>query len=322
MAKGSKIRKIVLWVLVPILVLTLGAASYAAYLTNTAKDVVERSHYQLESRKAFDKSELRKKMVDPRVDNISILFLGIDDGKNGDFKNTRSDAMILATFNKQDKTIKMVSIPRDSRVELIGRSKMDKITHAHAFGGLDMAVKTVENLFDVPVDYYVRLNFDAFVSIVDTLDGVAIDVPFAMDEQNSQREQGAIHLQKGLQTLNGEEALAYARSRKYDNDFERGKRQQEVLEAIIKKALSIRSVTKYRSVLENIGDNLTTNLSFSDMTAFHDYAFLSSGVTIDSLSLTGQDKTLYGVYYYLLDDDSVAEVSTKLRQHLKLEEKS
>lgn len=318
MAKGSKIRKIVLWILVPILALTVGAASYAAYLTNTAKDVVKQSHYQLESRKTLDKSELRKKMVDPRVDNISILFLGIDDGENGDFKNTRSDAMLLATFNKQSKTIKMISIPRDSRVELVGRGKMDKITHAHAFGGLDMAVQTVEHLFDVPVDYYVRLNFDAFVAIVDTLDGVAIDVPFAMVEQNSQREQDAIHLQKGLQTLNGEEALAYARSRKYDNDFERGKRQQDVLKAIIKKALSIRSVTKYRSVLTNVGDNLTTNMSFSDMVAFHDYAFLSSGVTIDSLSLTGKDQTLDGVYYYLLDDDSVKKIANQLKEHLKL----
>jgi LCP family protein required for cell wall assembly len=317
-ANKKKSKRWLLWIFLPILTLLIGAGTYAAYIANTAKNVVDSSQYELESRAIHKKSELRKKMVNPRVDNISILFLGVDEN-DGSFKNARTDSMILATFNEKEKSIKMVSIPRDSRVELVGRDRMDKITHAHAYGGLDMAVQTVEKLLDVPVDYYARLNFEAFVSIVDNLGGVEIDVPFPIREQNSSRELNTIKLEKGVQRLNGEEALAYARTRKYDNDIERGKRQQEVLQAIIKESISIRSVTKYRAVLESIGDNLKTNMAFDDMTAFHDYAYLASEVDIDSLTLSGEDATLNGIFYYILDESSVSEVSETLRSHLELE---
>jgi len=293
-------------------------AAYASYLTSTAKNVVESSQHKLDSRKFEEKSELRLQKVDPRVDNISILFLGIDDSSEHVFSDaTRTDAMILATFNEEGKSVKMVSIPRDSRVELVGRGRMDKITHAHAFGGLDMTVKTVEKLFELPVDYYVRLNFDAFIEIIDALGGIEINVPFDIVEQNSHRQKNTIKIKKGLQTLNGEQALAYARTRKYDGDIERGQRQQEILKAIINKGLSLRSVTKYGKVIEGIGDNLTTNMSFDEMLAFHDYAYAGKNIDVEMLTLKGKPARINRLYYYLLDDTNLEEVKTKLKQHLE-----
>lgn len=149
-----------------------------------------------------------------------------------------ADALVLATFNKKENSINLVSIPRDSYVDVPYRTEKDKITHVHAKAGLDETVDTVEGLLDVPVDYYVRLDFEAFVKVVDTLGGIPFDVPYYMEESNSQDEKGSIVLQPGEQQLTGEEALAIARTRKYDNDLMRGQRQMELLDTILKETMS------------------------------------------------------------------------------------
>ncbi|WP_017756466.1 LCP family protein [Calidifontibacillus oryziterrae] len=319
--KQRPIKKILLLILIPVLLILIGVAAYASYLTNTAKEVVENSQHKLSSRSLEEKSKLRVEKVDPRVDNISVLFIGVDASSDEMVSgSTRSDALILATFNEKEKSVKMVSIPRDSRVELVGRDRMDKITHAHAYGDIEMTVDTVEKLFNVPVDYYARLNFDAFIQIIDALDGIEIDVPFAIVEQDSHRKKNAIKIDEGLQTLTGEQALAYARTRKYDGDLERGHRQQEILKAVINKLLSFKSVSKYSDVMKSIGENLTTNMSFDEMLAFHDYAYEGSNIDIEMLTLNGKAARIDELYYYILDEENLEEAKTKLRQHLTLEE--
>ena len=127
---------------------------------------------------------------------------------------------------------------------------------------------------------------------------------------------GSIRLKKGIQELDGEEALALARTRKIDNDIERGKRQQLVLKAIIDKAVSIGSITKYGNLMESMGDNLTTNMEFGEMLGFFDYA--TSGLNIESLTIEGEDTRIDGIYYYDLSDSSIEEVSETLENHLEL----
>lgn len=264
-------------------------------------------------------SELRNKPVNLGKDNISILFLGVDD-RDGEL-NGRTDALVLATFNKEEGSVKMTSIPRDTLVEIPGKVNRDKINHAHAMGGLDLAIDTVENLFDIPVDYYVKLNFVAFIEIIDELGGVEIDVPFTFTEMDSNDNKGAITLYQGLHTLNGEEALAYARMRMKDprGDIGRGERQQEVIKAIIEKASSISSITRYGGVLDSLESHLTTNLGFSNMVSLHSYA--DSLNNVESLSLQGSDTSISGVYYYQLDEASLQEVSDEFKYHLDLKER-
>lgn len=264
-----------------------------------------------------DRSEMREEVVNPGRDNISVLFLGVDD--RSESLRGRTDAMILATFNKDDHSIKMLSIPRDSRVEIVGRDRMDKINHAHAFGGVDMTIDTVENLFDIPVDYFVKLNFDAFMEIVDELGGVEVEVPFSFSEMNSDDKKGAITINKGLQTLNGEEALAYVRMRKSDprGDIGRGERQQQVIKAIIEKTTSMSSITRYDNLLDSIERHLAMNFTFQNIISLHSYG--RSLNSIESLQLEGKNSTINGIYYYELNTDSVAEVSTVLRLHLGIE---
>ena len=210
----------------------------------------------------------------------------------------------------------MVSIPRDSRVKIPGHNR-DKITHAHAFGGKDLTVETVENLLDIPVDYYVELNFNAFIDIVDALGGVKVNSDREFTEQDSKGRKNAIHIKKGVQTLNGEEALAYVRMRKKDplGDIGRGKRQQEVIKAIIEKSSSLSAITKYDDIIDSLGKNLTTNFSIGNILALQKYS--GSISSIESLTIDGYDNPINGTYYYQLEEDSLEEVSTQLRNHLE-----
>ena len=146
-----------------------------------------------------------------------------------------------------------------------------------------------------------------------------MDVPITFTEQDSNDKADAIHLEKGMQELDGEEALALARTRKIDNDIERGKRQQLVLKAIIDKAVSVGSITKYGDVMESMGNNLTTNMEFGEMLGLFDYAL--AGLNIESLAIEGEDTKIKGIYYYELFDSSIKEISETFENHLELSSK-
>src|SRR5699024_10935243 len=103
-------------------------------------------------------------------------------------------------------------------------------------------IDTVENLLGIQVDYYARINFSAFMDVVDAVDGVTVDVPYEFTEQDSSDKPDKVHLYESEQELDGEEALAFARTRKLDSDVEREKRKQEILQDILIKALSVKSV--------------------------------------------------------------------------------
>lgn len=310
--RRKKRRKALLF-FIPVLILVLAASSYAAVLYTKAQNIFDASY------ESVGTSSKRDGAVNPMADNISILFIGVDDSSERNYQgNSRSDALMLATFNKKQKSIKLVSIPRDSNVYIPSRDTTSKINSAHAFGGPKSTIETVEHLLDVPVDYYVRMNFNAFIDVVDALDGVDVNVPYEINEMDSNDKKGAIHLEPGLQTLNGEEALAIARTRKQDSDIQRGERQQEILKAIVAKGTSVSAVSKYTDVIEAIGDNMTTNLKFSEMKSFIEYVTTDKGLDIESVKLEGTDNTMNGTYYYQLDETSVEEVKQTLQSHMNL----
>ncbi|WP_096202412.1 LCP family glycopolymer transferase [Bacillus sp. FJAT-45350] len=289
----------------------LGGATI--YLLNKVSNVTSNVSEELDR---GDKSDMREVAVDPGKDNISILFLGVDD-RDGELVG-RTDAMLLTTFNKGEGTIKLTSIPRDALVEIPGRRNPDKINHAHAFGGTDLAIETVENLFDIPVDYFVKLNFMAFIEIVDALGGIEVDVPFTFSEMDSNDNQGAITLYEGRQLLSGEEALAFSRMRKKDprGDLGRGDRQQEVIKAIIEKGASLSSITSYGAVLDSIEKHISMNLSFGNILSLHSY---SGGLNdIESLYLEGNNRRINGVFYYELTEESIGTISTTFQEHLEI----
>ncbi|MGM9945761.1 MAG: LCP family protein [Lysinibacillus sp.] len=316
-AKGSS--KLGLFLKITLILATsalICVTAYAVYLTKQAEHAVNSAYEVVENREVSEKREVK---VEPVKDNVSILFVGVDDSetRGQGAEGSRSDALMLATLNNQTKTIKLLSIPRDSYVYIPYVGYKDKINHAHAYGGTLASIETVEELLDIPVDYYVRMNFNAFIEVVDALGGIEAEVPYTITGEKDEFDRNTVSLQPGLQTLNGQQALALARTRKQDNDIERGKRQQEILKAIITKAASASAITKYDDVLEAIGDNMKTDMTFKEMKSFISY--LSNGVPrIDSLTLQGYDDMSTGVYYYKLDEESLEETQHILQSHLGL----
>ncbi|MGE7949215.1 LCP family protein [Lysinibacillus sp. NPDC093688] len=317
--KSSRTSLIIKVSLLLIASLAICVTAYGVYLTKQVKHAADSAHENLDGREV---SALRDSKVEPIKDNVSILFVGVDDSDNRGqgSDHSRSDALVLATLNNKTHTIKMLSIPRDSYVYIPKVGYRDKITHAHAMGGTLATIDTVEKLLDIPIDYYVRMNFNAFIDVVDALGGIEAEVPYALHELD-EFDKFTINLKPGMQHLNGSEALALARTRKQDSDIERGKRQQEILTAIINKVSSVGSISKYDDVIKALGDNMKTDMTFDEMKSFLSY--LTKGVPrIDTLNLEGTDDMSTGIYYYQLNQKSVNEAKETLQNHLGLNENS
>lgn len=315
--KKKKRKKVLLFTLIPIGVILLSALTYGGYIYVTAKNTVESSYEKIG--RDNEQSLLRNETIDPIEDNVSVLIIGVDDSEKRDLKeNSRSDTLMLATFNKDDEDVKLLTIPRDSYVYVPEVDYNTKITHAHAYGGPKATIDTVENFLNVPVDYYVRVNFEAFIDVIDSIGGIHYNVPFEMSEMDSQDKKDAIHLMPGYQQLNGEEALALSRTRKYDSDLDRGKRQQEIIKTIAKESASASSILKVDDIIKAVGNNMKTNLSFSDMKNFLAYG-LKKNVDMEAINLDGDGSKMEdGIWYYQVDEDSRAEVEQELRDHLDL----
>lgn len=256
-----------------------------------------------------DKSPLRSDLVSvKREDPVSILLLGVDkeDGVS------RSDTMILVTINPKSQDMKMLSIPRDMRVKIPEREGYHKINAAFAFGEADLAVRTVEQEFNVPIDYYAEVNFDAFVGIVDALGGVSVDNKFAFSQSGHS-------FSEGHNMLNGKQALAYVRMRKHDlrGDYGRQERQQEVIQQLIPKAVSFQSLKNINEILDSIGDNVKMNFSTMEMWSLkQDYA--EAAKNVESIQVEPNSRRIHGIVYELVLYEEKLEISKVLRSHLEL----
>ena len=314
--RRKRLRKPIKFIVLPLLVLFLVVGGYGVHLYIKASSSMSDA-YEDDGR---DKSNLRDEYVDPKFDNVTVLLMGIDENEKRSDRGepTRTDALILASLNKDDKSVKLLSIPRDSYVYISDIGREDKINHAHAFGGTRSTIETVERLLDIPVDYYVKVNFHAFVDVVDAIGGIDIDVPYELKESNSADKRDSIHLLPGKQRLDGEESLALARTRKQDTDVMRGKRQLEIVDAIVDKVTSISSILKYDDVIDAVGQNMSTNMTFTEMKSFFSYATHGSKVDLEKLSLEGYDYQPGAIYYWQLDQESLANTINDLKTHLEL----
>jgi len=205
--------------------------------------------------------------VDVSKDNFVFYISGIDTSGKVEAK-ARSDVNILVAVNPLDKKILMVNTPRDYYVKLGTKKSMDKLTHAGVYG-IEESVFTLEDLYDIDIDFYARVNFTTFINIVEELDGITVDVPVRFCEQTSSRTSSKkICLNKGVQELNGEEALALARTRHTlsGGDRSRIENQLIVLQAIIDKTLSPQILVKYNSLLNSLSDSIVTNIDQKSVT--------------------------------------------------------
>ncbi|KGI86340.1 trascriptional regulator [Exiguobacterium mexicanum] len=252
-------------------------------------------------------SEERKQVETiEQKESVSVLLLGIDrrDGEQG-----RSDSIIVMTLNPTTDEGAMLSIPRDTKTEIVGKGMNDKINHAYAFGGAEMAMDSVEALLDIPIDYVVEADMEAFTEVVDALGGITVTNNFAFSSDGYSYPVGQVD-------LNGASALSYARMR-YDDpngDFGRQERQRAVVAAIVEKGRSDFSVDKVTKLLDVVGNRAKTNIEFNELVALStDYmkAFRNaSTLRIEGAGGLESD----GIYYWHPNEASLADVQAELQR--------
>ncbi|MFD1780025.1 LytR family transcriptional regulator [Fredinandcohnia salidurans] len=304
--KMSKFKKWIVSISSIIGILILGLGGYAFYLYNSVENTVSSMHNPIDR----DKSEKRTEAVEfKEQDPISILLMGVDERK-GD--SGRSDTLIVLTVNPNEKSTQMVSIPRDTRTEIIGKGFDDKINHAYAFGGPEMAIDTVENFLDIPIDYFIQVNMESFKDIVNAVGGVTVDNSFAFSSGGHSFGEGSI-------TLNGDEALAYSRMRYEDprGDFGRQERQRQIIQAVIKKGASLSSLPKAGDILNIFGENIRTNLTFDQMIDIQKN-YKAASTTLEQSQIAGSGTKIDGIYYYIVPEEERTALTAKLKQHLEM----
>lgn len=295
------------------LLLFIGIGSYFGYVFYQTIQAANESYDDF----GRLKSDLREEAVSIIKDPVSILLLGVEDYSSGG-KGGRSDTIIVATFNPDDQTMKLLSIPRDTRVEIPGIG-LDKITHSYSKnnGGKEQTINTVEQFLDIPIDYYATVNFRGFKDIIDEIGGITVDVPFDFWEK-SDVDGHHIEFFEGEMDLDGEEALAYARMRKRDprGDFGRNDRQKQIITAAVDQLMKPNNLFKIDDIAQHIGSNVQTNLRMSDALSMQQKYSNFNSTKIEQLTISGEDVYIDGIYYFQPEEESLTETINSLQKHL------
>ncbi|MGN7476667.1 LCP family glycopolymer transferase [Solibacillus silvestris] len=258
----------------------------------------------------YGMSDIRSEVVDvsTKIEPFSALILGVDE-RNGDVG--RSDTMIVLTVNPTLRTTKMLSIPRDTYTEIIGKGFKDKINHAYSFGGMAMSVKTVESLLAIPIDYVAKVNMESFVDIIDIVGGITV-------ENNLEFNYEGEYFPVGELALDGEESLKYVRMR-YDDpagDFGRQNRQKQVIQGVLKESMSLNTLWNYKSIFKTIEKNIEINAAFEDLLNIRKN-YGDSFTTIEQLFMNnGESMMLNNIYYYVPNKGELTHIQNNLKEHL------
>ena len=212
----NNIKKITIALISILIIIPLMGIGYVYFKLN--------SMYDKDEAKQINATEESERNKENGITNI--LLVGVD-GNNME-KGNRSDAMMIATIDEKNKDIRITSLARDTYVDIEGYGT-EKLTHAYAYEGASLLIRTIKNNFGIDVDKYIAVSFESFEKIIDILGGVEINV--------SEKEVSQINgvNNSGIQTLNGSQALAYSRLRYIDNAYERDNRQRTVIEALYNK---------------------------------------------------------------------------------------
>lgn len=296
--------------------------------------------------KKMKKSETSEQEVSSAGKSITepftMLLMGIDSTDEVLEKNAiaNGDTLILITFNPKTLNATMISIPRDSYVPIACWSDKteNKITHAAGYG-TDCMMQTIEDYFGINIDYYAKINFKGLVKLVNAVGGVEVNVDAnqTLCTDDSSRG-GQVCIDPGLQTLNGEQALVYARNRKQlvNGDFGRGQHQQEIILALMDKMKTITSVSTFMDIMNTVSNSLDTNLTTKQILSFYNIGKdivkrsaskeASNLVNIQQLYLQGQGQMIYDermrmvLYNYVPNEQSKKDVVRAMKENLGLVE--
>lgn len=252
------------------------------------------------------------------------VYIAGGDGYGSIDYTFNTDVNMVATINPTTRKILLTSIPRDYYVNLVGQgpNAYDKLTHA-GYYGIEESVKTVENLLDIDINYYVKINFSTIQGIVDAIGGVDVYSDYDFYEKAF----GKYHFTVGYNHLDGKQALAFARERKSfaTGDVQRVKNQQKVVEAIINKVTSSTAlISSYDRILDTVSENLDTNMPSKDISRLVKMQLNDMrGWTIESQNAVGTSQMgptytfpTLNLYTMLPDEDSVNSLKAKIKEYL------
>ncbi|MDW3784567.1 LCP family protein [Staphylococcus saprophyticus] len=301
--------KVFLWFIGILVMLALIAVIYLGYKIFSVGGSI---HNPLDR----DKSSLKDKNVNlDDGDPFTIALFGVDSNaeRNANGGGQRSDTIMVLSVNPEKKTTEIVSIPRDTQADIVGKGTTEKINHAYAYGGPDMAVKSLEKLLNVPIDHYATIDMDGMQDMIDTVGGITVTSNATFSYDGYQFTEGE------RSKMDGKEAMAFIRSRKEDGaggDFGRQERQQLVIQGLANKLTSVSSITHFNSLMNHVEDNVKTDLSVGELNKVRsNYKDANDNVNRHQLEGQGgiQDD---GLYYFVPSENSLNEIETNIKDNL------
>ena len=249
------------------------------------------------------------KQVEPVSKYINILLLGVDDGdQENPGAPKRSDTMIVASLNPDDGKINLLSIPRDTKVIIPGQKGNEKITHAFFYGGSNLAVRTVEDLLQIPIHHTVVIDWQAFIKTIDLLGGVDLYVENNMNYEDPYADL-AIHLSKGYQHLDGNQSGQYVRFRSDElGDIGRVQRQQRFLKALMEQTLQFSNILKIPSVIQVMDQYVTTDITGMKIAKLANTLRKFKAGNLSTEMLPGNFATINGVSYWVHNKEQTQQL--------------
>ena len=303
--KNAKKRKILVTVMIALVSILIVGAVVVWGRISKAENAI---HQEVET------VNLRDKEIEDDG-SFSVLLLGIDNGAYGrEGEVGRSDSMLLVTVNPKQKKTTMISIPRDTYTEIIGYGTFDKINHAYAFGKEQFSINSVQNLFNIPIDYYVTVDMHGLMGLVDAVDGIDITPALTFTYEGESFTEGV------TRHVDGEAALRYARMR-YDDpegDTGRQKRQQYVIQKIVEKLLTLSSISKFEEILKTLENSVKTDFTVEKLVSIaqtHKEALQH----FETDTVAGQGEMINGIYYFVVPEEEKIRISNVLRKSLDLD---
>lgn len=293
------------WVLGIVLALLLINGTVLAKFYFDAKHSVE-STYTPVKHKTGRNNEVSLKNGQP----FSLLLLGTDTGDLGRTeKNGRSDTIMVATVTSKKTTL--LSIPRDTLVNIPDHSGNSKINAAYSYGGLTGSLNTLQSYLGIPLDHYIEVNMKGLQQLSAAIGPVEV-------ENDLDFTQSGNHFERGKVTIDQNNILPFSRMRHEDprGDYGRQLRQRKVVTALVKKIASVGSITKYKSILNAISSNMKTDISFNQMKEI--YSKYKGATNISQKQLQGQGQMIDGVSYEVVSDSTLNSAQKELKTELEI----
>lgn len=269
-----------------------------------------------------EEGEKEKKEEEPvALKPFNMMILGVD--SRGEERRSRSDTMMLAAVNPLQQKVTLLSIPRDTLAKIPGHGR-DKFNHSMFFGGPPLVKETMEKFFEIKIDHYVSVDFEGFTHLVDELGGIEVNVKRRM-KYHDPTDDTEIDLYPGVQRLNGEQALDYARFRKSDigsdaSDFDRMDRQQEVVRKITDEATALTSVFRVFNLMEILGEHVKMDFTEEEVRKLAILFRNFSSSSIATVELKGLNQRIplhgYNLWVYVVEEAEKKRIQSIIQETL------